>query len=178
MAAATEIVVENDVASAVGASAEEIGGGVGVVIATHTAEVAVGAEHSSGVFEVESEGEFRPSDCVVESAAQEGCTTVGYGEVFVEEEEIVAEVEIRFSRGGRGEASAAQVINDGLRHGFDVETCEEHTPAEVDFLHVCEEFGVEAAKTVVEVGANHKRSASSPKNGHGRVVLAVVGFDG
>ena len=96
--AAAEVEVGDDVAAGVGAGVEKVDVGMGSVVAGHFAEVAVGAENSGSVFDVEAKNEFRPGDCVEEASAEKFARACRVGKLLVEEKEVVAEIEICFPR--------------------------------------------------------------------------------
>ena len=96
--AAAEVEVGDDVAAGVCAGVEKVDVGMGSVVAGHFAEVAVGAENSGSVFDVEAKNEFRPGDCVEEASAEKFARACRVGKILVEEKEVVAEIEICFPR--------------------------------------------------------------------------------
>ena len=68
------------------------------------------------------------------------------------------------------------MVNDRLRDATDSETGGANSPAEVNFLHVGEKFGVEASEAFVKVGAHEERGAAGPVDVGNGVVLRVVRF--
>ena len=89
-----EVEVGEDVAAAVGARFQKVHVGMGGVVATHASEVAVGAQDGVGVLEVECSHEFGPCKGVEQAAEKQFASAVAVGQVLVEHEQIVAEVEI------------------------------------------------------------------------------------
>lgn len=97
---APEIVVDEDV----GALADEVDSGAGGGgLRGHGAEVAVSFDYGACVFEVEGCDALGPGNGVEEPAAQQGASAVGVGQVFVEQQEVIAEVEICFAGVAHGQ---------------------------------------------------------------------------
>ncbi len=68
-------------------------GGVG---AAHPAEVAMGFDDCDGIWEIKGEDEFCPCHGVEQASAQKCRAYIMCREVFMEQQEVVAEVEIGF----------------------------------------------------------------------------------
>ena len=99
----------------------------------------MGAQDGVGVGEIHCEHEFHPSYGVEQTAAQQGGAQVAQGEVLVEQQQVVAEVQIGFTRVGGGEAPSAEMVDPALRHGHNLVAVKEYAPAKVNLLHVGEE---------------------------------------
>ena len=99
-------------------------------------------------------------------------------EVFQQEEEVIAEVEVGLERIILGEGAAADMQHGGLGAHLDFEAGVLDTPAEVDLLHVGEEIPVEAAHGAIHIATDEHGGASGPEDIDRIVILSFVLLQG
>ncbi len=147
------------------------------VAAAHTAEISVGFQDGVGVVEIESRHEFQPGEGVEQTAAEQSWAQVGLRQVFVEQKQVVAEIQICFAGIRCRKAASAQVVDTALRHGHYSAAVQMYAPAQVDFLHVGEKAAVEPSYTLIKLSAHHQRRPCCPKDGYDGIILPFVVFD-
>ena len=96
----------------------------------------------------------------------------------MQHEQVVAEVEICLAWVLGRQRPASQVVDRCIGHGADAPPGKAYAPAQVDFFHVGEEIGVEAAALEVYAAADHQCRPCGPVYVGDAVVLAAVGFAG
>ena len=126
---ARSIVVEQYVPVAFGSVAQKVCFGEVVVVLAHFGKVAVGVPYGGGVFEVECRHKPEPCHGVEQAAAQQYVATAAVRQIFVEHQQIVAEIKVCLARIFGRQRTSAQMIDLGLRHGGNAEPCELYAPA-------------------------------------------------
>ena len=113
--ASAQIVGGEDVRTP-GSGVKQIGGGVRCVVAAHGGEIAVCFPYCACVFEVERGHEFTPGQGVEQPALDEGSLSAAVRQVFMQHQQIVAEIEVGFPWIGCIEAPATEMIYNALWH--------------------------------------------------------------
>src|SRR5690606_36538273 len=150
-------------------------GGRGVV-AAELPEVEVGAADGVRLGEVAGGEGARGGGRVERVAPGDDAAEVPPREVLPEQQEAVAEVEVRLARVALRERAAAEVV--GLARGLDADAPARalQPPAQVDLLHVHHEALVEQADLVEGGAAEEEGGAGGPEDVARVVVLPLVAF--
>ena len=121
-AAVAEVVVDDYVAAGAGVLSQQVagdGGGIGVVVLPHRAEVVVCLKHGACIGKVELCQKHKECQSVVEAAHEKRARAVAAWQILVEQQQIVAEVEIRLARiPGRQAATAKMIDNAGVNVAY------------------------------------------------------------
>ncbi len=160
--AAVEVVVDDDVAVALGELAQEVAGGVLGVVAPHLAVVDVGLDDGLGITAMQFGKGHEDGQGVVQAPDEEHALALAGRQVLVEQQQVVAEVEVGLAGVALRQAGSAQVVDARLRHEADVAAQQVDAPTQVNLLHVGEEVLVESARLQVECGAHHQACSAGP----------------
>ncbi len=100
------------------------------------------------------------------------------GKVFVEQQQVVAEVEVGLAGIGRRQGAAAEMVDVAGRHTPEGVAHEPEPPAQVYLLHMGEEPFVKPSGQGVEVGPDHEGCPGGPEDLGWGVILPLVLLDG
>ena len=98
-------------------------------------------------------------------------------QIFVQHQQVVAEIQKCFARTLVGEGGTANVKNAGGGAGPNAVAHELESPAQINLFHVGEKGEIQAGGSFPCFALDEYGRAGSPKNGHRVVVLALVGFN-
>ena len=82
----------------IGAAGQNVYVRVMTVLHPHTAEIPVSAKHCPCIFEVKRQHEFSPRHCVIQSADKQSASTARVRQILVQQQQIVAIIEICLAR--------------------------------------------------------------------------------
>lgn len=143
--------------------------------ALHFSEVAVCTHYSSSIGKVERKEIFGKSGSIEQATYKQHTHTVGIGHIFMQHQQIVAEIEIGLPRIFRRERTSAEMVDNSLRHSCQRKSRQSYAPAHVDFFHMGKKAGVEATGLDIYLTANEKTGTRSPVDIVGyAVVLSAV----
>ena len=139
--------------------------------------VAAGTQHGTQVGHIGFQQKLQGGKVVQPAAgAHHGTQFVGR-QVFVEHEQVVAEVEVRFTRVAGVECAAPHVVGAALWHAHEFSAPHAQPPAQVNLLHVGKEGRVEAARGLPVGLPHHEGRARGPQHGAHFVILPLVALD-
>ncbi len=140
--------------------------------------IPVRAEYAATLGQVARGDGAEYGQSVEQEAGEEDGQPSPAGQVFVQHEQAVSEVEVGLPGMPVGKRPSTDVVDD--TRGFDADFVAGalEAPAEVDFLHVHIEPLIEQAAAVERVAAEEDGGARGPEYAPVVVVLAGVGFEG
>ncbi|CRH64698.1 Uncharacterised protein [Chlamydia trachomatis] len=107
-----------------------MGGEAGVTL-SHGAEVAMGFQDGASIAPVHRGKRLEECQCVVEATCEQCFLAVAFGQILVQEQEVVAKVEVGFAWIALGQAAASQVVDMAIGYKGNVVASEPHAPAQL-----------------------------------------------
>ena len=142
------------------------------------AEIAMGAKHCPDILIVELYQKHQQCQCVVKPANEQKTPVVVQRHILIEQEQIVPEIQICFSRIRRRQTASSEVTHRRLRNHLDVVAHAVDAPAQVDFLHMGKEILIETASPEIYLAADKQGSSGGPENACNIIVLTMVALNG
>ena len=168
----------DDVDAFLGQLLQEVDRGLSGVVRPHLPEIAVGTDDSPCVSKVELGQRHAKGHRIHQPAHEQQPLPFLTRQVLVQQQEVVAEVQIGFARVAIGQATAAQVVHMTRRHHGQVIARKADAPAQVNLLHVGKEVLVQPAHVLIQLAAHHQACPTCPEDALGlAVILAVVILD-
>ena len=146
----------------------------GSELALQLAELATGTEDGLGAAPLSLHEEHGGGYIVEQATHEEYATQVALGEVLIEHQQVVAEVEEGLARMPGIEGGATHMMHHACCHTAHLVATTAEAPAEVYLFHVGKETAVEAAYLFIYSEAHDKAGTRGPQEGYIGVVLAVV----
>ena len=106
-------------------------------------------ENHPEILETAFKKEFVGRHPVEEDAIKDGALHTTFGQVFHQQREVVAEVQVGLARRVLRQGAATDVIDPRLRAAIHLVARVFQAPTQVDFLHVSEEAVVQSADLMI-----------------------------
>ena len=131
----------------------------------------MGADNRPGILEVELGERHAKSERIHQAPCEQQTLALAGGQILVQQQEVVAEVQIGLAGVALGQATASQVVDTAGGQHHQVITRQADAPTEVDFLHVGEKVLVQPAHVLIKLAAHHQTSTRRPKDALRTVVI-------
>ena len=122
------------------------------------------------------EQELESSDIVEPAAHTHHPAQLFVRKVFIEQQQVVAEVEESLAWAACVESCTTYVVHSAFGHTYDAPAATTKPPTEVYLLHVGKEPAVQTSHTFPITAAHHQRSTCSPEQTLRLVILPMVLF--
>ena len=106
-----------------------VGGLTAYIVLAHGAEVAMRLKHCLGIGEIELRHKHREGERVVKPPDEQLAAPLPQWQVLVEQQQVVAEIEIGLAGIAGRQTAATEVIDHAIGHKTDVEPEQMYAPA-------------------------------------------------